>query len=146
MKYPYYEMDGKGMDEKTRMRNKPQLDNLKRRTKRFALEIIRLCASLPKTSEAEIIGRRLLRFGTAVGSRYRDAVRAPTDILFRSKLQYCLHALEETTYWIELLEEAAITDNLTLAAFKGEADELAVIFLSLAKEEKPQRRNLKETV
>ncbi|WP_455203740.1 four helix bundle protein [Kaarinaea lacus] len=128
------------------MRNKPLLENLALRTKRFALEIIRLYGSLPKSAETEIIGRRLLRSGTLVGSCYRDAVRATNAAMFISKLEHCLHKIEETTYWIELLEEAAIGDTLALTAFKREASELAVKIMSLVKDGKPQRRNLREMV
>ncbi len=60
--------------------------DLKERTKQFALKIIRLVASLPRSREADIIGRQLLKAGTSVGANYREANRARSEAKFRAKI------------------------------------------------------------
>src|SRR4030065_1534314 len=78
------------------------------RTKTYALNIIRLCASLPSRPEAQVLGRQLLRSGTAVGAHYREAKRAKSDADFVSKVEGLLQELEESGYWLELLQESEI--------------------------------------
>lgn len=82
--------------------DKPQND-LRDRTKRFALQIIRSLPTLPKTMEARIIGKQLLRSGTSVGANYREAFRGRSRAEFIAKCGDCLRELEETGYWLELL-------------------------------------------
>ncbi len=60
--------------------------DLKERTKQFALKILRLVASLPRTSEADIIGRQLLKAGTSVGANYRESNRSRSEAKFRAKI------------------------------------------------------------
>ena len=60
--------------------------DLKERTKQFALKIIRLVASLPRTKEADIIGRQLLKAGTSVGANYRESNRSRSEAKFRAKI------------------------------------------------------------
>ena len=60
--------------------------DLKERTKQFALKIIRLVASLPRTREADIIGRQLLKAGTSVGANYRESNRSRSEAKFRAKI------------------------------------------------------------
>src|SRR2546423_4056699 len=80
--------------------------DLRVRTKSFALRIIRLYAALPKTVEAQVIGKQLLRSGTSVGAHYREAQRAKSNADFISKIEGGLQELEETVYWLELLADA----------------------------------------
>ena len=70
-------------------------EDLRTRTKRFALRVIRLYSSLPKKTEAQVIGKQLLRSGTSVGAHYREAVRSRSDAEFISKLEGGLQELEE---------------------------------------------------
>ncbi len=87
------------------MLERPGFELLKR-TKKYALRIIRLCAALPRTAVGQVIGRQLLRSGTSVGAQYREACRSRSDAEFVSKLTSALQELEETAYWIELLVES----------------------------------------
>jgi four helix bundle protein len=92
------------------MTNEPgtgQVD-LRDRTKRFALRVIRLFGALPKTVEAQVIGRQVLKSGTSVGAHYREAHRARSTAEFISKLEGGLQELDETAYWLELLAESGI--------------------------------------
>jgi len=77
--------------------------DLKERTKAFALRIIRLYAALPKTTEAQVLGKQVLRSGTSVGAHYREGQRAHSNADFISKIEGGLQELEETAYWLELL-------------------------------------------
>ncbi len=107
--------------------------DLGKRTKQFALRIIRLYASLPKTTVAMVIGRQLLRSGTSVGANYREATRARSKTEYAAKLNLALMELEETSYWLELLEEGRIADDPEIAALRVEAGELAAIFVTMIK-------------
>ena len=86
-------------------------EDLKERTRRFGLRIIRLYTSLPKTTEAQVIGKQVLRSGTSVGAHYREAQRAKSDADFISKIEGGLQELDETAYWLELLVEAGIVPS-----------------------------------
>jgi four helix bundle protein len=117
-------------DERGTMNEKP---DLKTRTKDFALRIIRLYSSLPRSPEAQVLGKQLLRSGTSVGAQYRKARRARSDAEFISKIESALQELEETTYWMELLADAKIVKRARLDALLHESEELTAIFVSSAK-------------
>ena len=105
--------------------------NLADRTKRFALEVIRLYSRLPKSTEAQVIGRQVLRSGTSVGAQYREAIRAKSVADFINKLEGALQELEETQYWFELLNEADIfRDSVVMTSLMKESDELIAILVS----------------
>ena len=80
--------------------------DLAKRTKNFALQIIRLFSALPKTTEAQVIGKQVHRSGTSVGANYREASRGRSKAEFIAKCGDSLRELEETGYWLELLSEA----------------------------------------
>src|ERR1041385_2977089 len=96
--------------------------DLKIRTKEFALRIIRLYPSLPKTTEAQILGKQVLRSGTSVGAHYREAHRSRSDAEFISKLEGALQELDETGYWLELLVESKIVSEKRLGDLQKEVD------------------------
>jgi|SRR5437016_4581202 len=112
------------------------LRDLKERTREFALRIIRLYVALPKRSEAQVIGKQVLRSGTAVGANYREGVRARSKSEYATKLNVALMELEETLYWLELLEGARIISPPGLADLKAESGELSAIFVTLIKQAK----------
>lgn len=107
--------------------------DLKDRTKQFALRIIRLYSSLPKTAPAQVLGKQLLRSGTSVGANYRESCRARTNAEFISKTNISLQELEETAYWIEPLKETELIDSELLKPLYNEVDELISIFVSINK-------------
>jgi four helix bundle protein len=82
--------------------------DLKVRTKQFALLIIRLYTSLVKTTEAQVIGKQVLRSGTSVGAKYREAQHAKSDADFINKIEGYLQELDETAYWLELLKDSGM--------------------------------------
>jgi four helix bundle protein len=106
---------------------------LKRRTKAFALPVVRLFGALPNRIEAQVIGKQLLRSGTSVGAHYREACRARSAAEFISKMEGGLQELEETTYWLELLMDSEIVQAARLTDLQREADELTAIFVASVK-------------
>jgi four helix bundle protein len=88
---------------------------------------------LPKTTEAQVIGKQVLRSGTSVGANYREAFRARSKLEFVSKCGDCLKEIEETAYWLELLVEGDLVAAKKLASRRQECDELTAIFVSIIK-------------
>ncbi|MCA1628914.1 MAG: four helix bundle protein [Acidobacteria bacterium] len=107
--------------------------DLRARTKAFSLRIIRLYASLPKTTEAQVIGKQTLRSGTSVGAHYHEARRARSTPEFVSKIEGGLQELEETIYWLDLLADSGIVPAARLADLQKEAEELTAILVSSVK-------------
>lgn len=105
-------------------------DLLKDRTKRFALQVIRLCRTMPRSQEAIIIIRQLLRSSTSVGANYRAVCRARSTADFVSKLGIVLEEADETLFWIELLAESGVAQAEKLALVRKEANELVSIFVA----------------
>ena len=114
--------------------------DLRGRTKAFALRILRLYISLPKTTEAQILGRQVLRSGTSVGAHYREATRARSTAEFVSKIEGGLQELEETAYWLELLADSRIVPETQLIDLHKEAEELMAILVSSVKTAKKGKR------
>jgi four helix bundle protein len=106
---------------------------LKGRTREFALRIIRLYGALPKSAEAQVIGKQALRSGTSVGAHYREGMRARSDAEAISKLEGGLQELEETQYWLELLIGANILPANRLNPPIQESNQLIAIFTTCAK-------------
>jgi four helix bundle protein len=110
--------------------------DLRVRTKTFALRIVRMFSSLPKTTEAQVVGRQLLRSGTSIGANYREAFRARSKLEFIAKCGDCLREIEETAYWLELLVDAGIVSRNKLQPLRHECDELTAIFVTILKRAK----------
>jgi four helix bundle protein len=108
-------------------------EEMKQRTKLFALGIIQLVESLPKERTAEVLGRQLLRSGTSVGSNYRSACRAKSIADFISKMGIVEEEADESLYWMELLIEAGIEVNMKMEALMKEARELLSITVASIK-------------
>ena len=100
------------------------------RTKKFALGVIRAFQQLPKTNEARILGRQMLRSGTSVAANYRAACRCKSRADFVSKLGTTVEEADETLFWLELLEEARIVSASQLQSLRQESDELLRILSS----------------
>jgi four helix bundle protein len=114
--------------------------DLKERTKRFAVRIVRLYIALPKTTEAQVLGKQVLRSGTSVGAHYREATRSRSRAEFASKIEGGLQELAETAYWLELLVETGIVPAKRLEELSREAGELTAILIRCAKNAKLGRR------
>ena len=108
-------------------------EEMKQRTKLFALGIIQLVESLPKERTTEVLGRQLLRSGTSVGSDYRSACRAKSIADFISKMGIVEEEADESLYWMELLIEVGIEVNMKMEALMKEASELLAITVASIK-------------
>ena len=123
--------------------------DLKKRTKAFALRVLKLVDALPKTTSGRALGAQLVRSGTSVAANYRAARRAKSTAHFLSKLGDVEEEADETLFWLELLEESGIVPTKRLSALKKEADELVAIIvasINTAKKrgaEKPEVRGRK---
>lgn len=113
--------------------------DLRKRTKDFALRIIRLYASLPKETIAQVLGKQVLRSGTSVGAHYREAYRSRSNAEFISKIEVGLQELEETIYWLELLIESGLVSQSKLNLLLQESDELIAIFVTSVKNVKQNK-------
>ena len=110
--------------------------DLRDRTKDFALRTIRMFSKLPKTSQAQILGKQVLRSGTSVGANYREAFRGRSRAEFIAKCGDSLRELEETAYWLELLVDGDIVAPERLSALRNECDQLVAIFVTILKRSK----------
>jgi four helix bundle protein len=117
-------------DEKT-----PPIE-LSARTKEFALRVIRLFCSLPKNTQAQVLGKQALRSGTSVGANYREAKRSRSRAEFISIIGVCIKELDETAYWLELLVESDIVSSQKLKDLYQECDQLIAILTTISKKTK----------
>jgi len=106
------------------------------RTKSFALRVVRMYSALPKTTEAQVLGKQVLRSGTSVGANYREAQRARSKAEFIAKIGDCLKELDETAYWLELLSESATVPPARLSSLQDECCQLLAIFTTISKKSK----------
>jgi four helix bundle protein len=113
--------------------------DIKDRTRAYSLRVIRLYDALPKRGASRVIGEQLLRSGTSVGAHYREAIRSRSAAEYTAKLNAGLMELEETLYWIELLESAGIVNPRRLAALEDETSQLTAILVTLIKNAKAKR-------
>src|ERR1043166_4922465 len=110
--------------------------DLERRTKRFALQTIKFVSSLPRTRDAEILGRQLLRSATSVGANYREANRGVSRADFANKIGTVQKEAAETEYWIELMIESGVRHNDQARLLLKESSELLAIFSAIGKKVK----------
>ena len=109
------------------------MQDLKARTKRFALDVIRCCRSMPSGDEFVIIRRQVIRSSTSVASNYRVAQRAKSKPDFISKLGTAEEEADETLIWLECLDELTEYKRSELQRLLKEADELVAILTASRK-------------
>lgn len=108
-------------------------DDLKRRTKQFALRVLKLVAALPKSLAGKTIGSQLVRAGTSVGTNYRAACRARSKLEFIAKIGIVEEAADESAFWMELIIEGELLKPRLVQSLLIEANELAKIMASSRK-------------
>ena len=114
-------------------------DEMKVRTRGFALRVIRLAESLPETATARVIRNQMIRCGSSVGANYRAACRARSKADFISKLGIVEEEADETVYWMELLIDADIVKRSRLSGLLEEANQILSIVISSIKTAKGLR-------
>ncbi|MBV4357760.1 four helix bundle protein [Pinibacter aurantiacus] len=99
-------------------------DDLKQRTKLFAIRVVNVYRALPKTADAQIIGKQLLRSATSVAANYRAACRARSFAEYHSKLSIVIEETDESMFWLEILCETGIVKKELLQSLYAENEEI----------------------
>lgn len=115
--------------------------DLAKRTKAFALNIIKLSTQLPKTLEARVLAQQILRSGTSVAANYRAVCRARSRAEFIAKLGTVVEEADETVFWLELLIESGISQEDRTVGLLREAKELLAIFSASRRTAKSSRHS-----
>jgi four helix bundle protein len=119
-----------------RISNSMRSSDLRERTKQFALRIIQLAAMMPRTREADIVARQMVKSGTSVGANYREATRARSKAEFSAKVGVVEQEADETLYWLEIVRECGWVNSELEGRLATEADELVAIFTTIGKRSK----------
>lgn len=114
-------------------------NDLRARTKAFALAVVHLVDSLPRTRISDVMGRQLLRCGTSVGANYRAACRAKSPADFIAKMGIVEEEADETMYWLDLLVESGTVAQEAAAPLLSEADQLVAIVVASIKTARDNR-------
>jgi four helix bundle protein len=109
-------------------------EELKLRTKQFALRVIKLVEALPKNKIGDVLGKQILRSATSVAANYRAACRARSKADFISKIAIVEEEADESLFWLELIAESGLMNTERLKDLTKEADELTAIFTATAKQ------------
>ena len=109
------------------------------RTRAFALSVIAFYSRLPRGPVVQILGKQLLRSATSVGAQYREGQKAKSIADFVSKSEGALQELEESAYWLELLEASRITTDAGVRNLYAETLQLISIFVTLVRTAKKTR-------
>lgn len=116
-----------------------RMDDLRLRTKKYALRIIRLFSALPRHTVAQVLGKQVLRSGTSVAANLREASRARSDAEFTSKLGIVEQELDESMLWLELLEESGTLTHTQVGELHDESEQLLKIIVSSIKTSKSKK-------
>lgn len=112
---------------------------LKSRTRRFALEVMRLVELLPKTTVGRALGGQLVRRGTSVGANYRAACRGRSKAEFVAKIGLVTEEADESAFWLDLIMEARLLEPEMVTPLHKEAEELTAIFTASERTAKGNR-------
>jgi four helix bundle protein len=111
-------------------------EDLRGRTKHAALRVIRLYQQLPRTGEASVLGKQLLRAATSVAANFRAASRGRSPAEWYAKLCICVEEADETLFWLELLGDATIVPTARLVALEQEYQSIVAILATVRKRAK----------
>lgn len=115
------------------MNNKEFSEALEKRTREFAVRIIKLSVSLPNTPEGFVLRNQITKSGTSIGANYREANRARSRADFKNKIKICESEASETLYWLEIIVEAGFFSRNKVGELFKECDELLALFTSIGK-------------
>ena len=120
-------------------------DDMRNRTKAFALRVIKMYSQLPKGVVAQVLGKQVLRSGTSVAANYREACRARSDAELLSRLGLVEGEIDESMLWMELLVESDTVPTAKMVAILKEADELIRIVVTAGKTTRQRVRGKKKS-
>jgi four helix bundle protein len=107
---------------------------LERRTKQFAIDIIRLSTALPNSQEGRVIRNQVTKSGTSIGANYREANRSRSRAEFFNRIRICESEASETQYWLEIIMEVAWIPEKQVQSLHSECSELLALFSSIGKQ------------
>ena len=116
---------------------------LKQRTKKFAVDVIRFIEKLPNSRALNVLSNQLIRSSSSVGANYRSACRGKSSADFINKIVIVEEEADESLYWLELMEESNLVKSSDIVALKKEANELTAIFTAIGKTAKANQPNNK---
>ena len=114
---------------------------LQQRTKKFHVDIIKLCGDFPRNAAGFETAKQLIRSAGSVGANYRATSRAKSDADFIYKIEIVLEEADESHYWLEVVRDAEIAKGLELDKLIDEANQLTAIFAATDKTAKTNKRN-----
>ena len=114
-------------------------EELKTRTKEFALNIIKLVNGLPNTKDANVIAYQVMKSGTSIGANYRAALRGRSHAEFVSKIGIVEEEADETAFWLELLVDSGISNTPQTTDLLNESLELTAIFTATGRTAKKSK-------
>ena len=126
--------------KKTYNMSAEKFNELKKRTKKFALEIIKISDLLPENKKGRTVGNQIIRSGTSVGANYRSACRARSQPDFISKIGIVEEECDETCYWLELIIESGLIEKEIIEPVLKEGNELTAIFTASGRTAKNSRK------
>jgi len=115
------------------MDNKEFSKQLEKRTRKFAVSIIKLSAKLPNTPEARVIRTQITKAGSSIGANYREANRARSKADFRNKIRICEGEANEAQFWLEVIAEVGWLSSEEVESEYEESGELLALFTSIGK-------------
>jgi four helix bundle protein len=115
-----------------------QADQLKERTKQFAVRVVRVVEALPRKSSASVIGRQVLRSATSVAANYRAVCRSRSRDEFVAKLGIVIEEGDETIFWLEMLVDTGLVPIKRMAGLLDEANQLVAIFTASKRTAEPK--------
>ena len=113
------------------MNRKKFAKDLEKRTRQFAVRIIKISAKLPNTPEGRVVRNQLTKAGTSVGANYREANRARSKADFRNKIKICESEASETQFWLEVITEVKWLSGEEIKTDYEECSELLALFTSI---------------
>ncbi len=118
------------------------MENLKTRTKRFAIDCWKFCKEIPKSREFDAWARQLIRCSSSVGANYRAALRAKSTADFINKLKIVEEEADESIYWLQLFQEVLDPGQKEIQILIKEANELLAILVASIKTARKNRNRL----
>jgi four helix bundle protein len=115
------------------MDNKEFSRELEKRTRKFAVQIIKLSAKLPYTPETRVIRTQITKAGSSIGANYREANWARSKADFRNKIRICEGEANETQFWLEVIADVAWLSSEEVKSEYEESSELLALFTSIGK-------------
>ena len=103
-------------------------EQLRDRTKAFAVRVVKVYRSLPYRTDAQVLGKQLLRCGTAVAANYRAACRARSKAEWIAKIGIVVEEADEAVFWLEMLSDCEIVSRERLKELTAEAQKLSALF------------------